>query len=186
MKKLQINDKRPLIASIVITLTFINPSVEDLMFNEEFVFMASHYALVFAGSLIGYYYWGNKFRTSLLGYLGSLLVVFWHFPQLFVLGGAEIPFRALDELSMFFGGVLLGMGVKNMRLIEKLLLLVLWMLGDTTLAVILVISYPFYNIPPSPYPLSQEPVTGYVMVIAMTFVLGYIIFKGFQNLNIFG
>ncbi|BCU71009.1 DUF1404 domain-containing protein [Stygiolobus caldivivus] len=186
MKKLQIGDKRPLIVSIILTLAFINPIVEELMFSEEPVFMASHYALVFAGALVGYYYWGKNIRLSLLGYLGAVLVVVWHLPQLFVLGGAEVPFRALDELSLFLGGALLGIGVRNMRLIEKLLLLVLWMIGDTTLAVVLIISYPFYTIPPSPYTLSQEPLTGYVMVIAMTFVLGYLVFKGFQNLNIFG
>ena len=184
MKKLQVRDKRPLIASLILIFAFVNPVVEEIMFYEEPVFMASHYALVFAGALLGYYYWGKKLKTSLIAYLGALIVVVWHLPTLFILGGTVPVFRALDEISLFLGGVLLGMGVANMRLIEKILLLVLWMLGDTTLAVVLVISYPFY-VSPS-YPLSEEPVTGYAMVIAMTAVLGFIVFKGFKSLNIFG
>lgn len=180
------NSKIYLIPPILLVLAFVNPVTEEIMFKQEGVFMASHYALAIAGALVGYYYFSSK---SYFAYLGSLQIVIWHLPVLFTLGGGIPLFRALDEVSLFIGGFLIGIAVKEMKLIEKVLLFVLWMLGDTTLAVVLVISYPFYTSPPlsfSPYPVSEEPITGYVMIIAMTVILGFLIFKAFKNLNIFG
>lgn len=175
-----------LLPSIILVLAFVNPFVENIMFENEGVFMASHYALAIAGGLLGYYFFSKK---SYLAYLGSLVIVIWHLPPLFVLGGGILAFRALDEISLFLGGFLIGTAEKQMRLIEKLLLFVLWMIGDTTLAVVLVIQYPFYTSPPlpfSPYPATQEPITGYVMIISMTAILGFLVFKAFKNLHIFG
>jgi len=180
------NSKTYLIPPIILILAFVNPVVEEIMFNQEGVFMASHYALAFAGGLIGYYYFSGK---NYLAYIGALLILLWHVPELFVLGGGTALFRALDEISLFAGGFLIGTAVQSMKLIEKILLFVLWMLGDTTLAVVLVITYPFYTSPPlsfSPYPANEEPITGYVMIIAMTIILGFLIFKAFKNLHIFG
>jgi hypothetical protein len=182
-RRIEIKDKKPLIISLVLALSFINPFTEEVMFSEEPVYMASHYALAFAGAILGYYYF-SPFSRNFYSYIGSLLIVLWHLPTFFTLGGGDPLFRALDEISIITGGFLIGVGAHKMKLIEKILLLVLWMLGDTTLAVVLVISYPFYL--PPPYPLSQEPITGYVMVIAMTGVLGFIVYKGFKSLNIFG
>ena len=178
--------KTYLIPPLVLVFAFVNPFVEEIMFNQEGVYMASHYALALAGGLIGYYYFSGR---NYFAYIGSLLIVIWHIPQLFVLGGGIALFRALDEISIFAGGFLIGTAVRDMKLVEKILLFVLWMLGDTTLAVILVISYPFYTSPPlpySPYPSSEEPITGYVMVVAMTAILAFLLFKAFKNLNIFG
>ncbi|BFH72351.1 DUF1404 domain-containing protein [Sulfurisphaera javensis] len=180
------NSKVYLIPPIVLILAFVNPLVEEIMFNQEGVFMASHYALAIAGGLLGYYYFSGK---NYFAYLGSLLIVLWHLPPLFVLGGGVLLFRILDEISILAGGFLIGIAVRQMKLIEKILLFVLWMLGDTTLAVVLVIQYPFYTSPPlsySPYPAYEEPITGYVMIIAMTAILGYLVFKAFKNLHIFG
>ncbi|BFI76810.1 DUF1404 domain-containing protein [Sulfurisphaera ohwakuensis] len=184
--KRQTNSKTYLIPPLILILAFVNPYVEEVMFNNEEVFMASHYALAIAGGLVGYYYFSGR---NYFAYLGSLLIVIWHLPELFTLGGGILTFRVLDEISLFVGGFLIGLAVRNMRLIEKILLFVLWMLGDTTLAVVLVIQYPFYTSPPlsySPYPSTQEPLTGYVMIIAMTAILGFLLFKAFKNLHIFG
>ncbi|MCG2887966.1 MAG: DUF1404 domain-containing protein [Sulfolobales archaeon] len=178
-------NKRALITSIVFALAVVNPFVEALYIDSPTPLMVSHYALAFGGGLIGYYYF--RARKSFLAYLGSLIIVVWHYPDLYVLSAVDLLFRAADSLTVFVAGFLIGASVHSMRYVEKLALLILWLIGDTTLAVALLASYPFYSNPPvpySPWTPGSEQLTGFVMMAIMMGILGFILFKAFRQFKL--
>ncbi len=109
---------------------------------------------------------------------GIALPVLWHVPLFFALAGAYLPWRIANDLTLFLGGISAGMTVYKMSNVLKVLLFVLWMSGDSVLSVVLIVGLPAYSnraYPFSPFPVSQEPVTGLVMFGIMTAVFVYVL-----------
>ncbi|MEM4000630.1 MAG: DUF1404 domain-containing protein, partial [Saccharolobus sp.] len=157
-----------LIMPLILIITVINPIYESLEFKYEFLFMLSHYLLVLSGLLIGYKILrGNSYYSV----LGIIPIIFWHMPLFYNLAGAYIAYRILDNITLLLGGILIGSYIPLMSTAIKLGLLVLWMAADSVLSVILIVEWPNYSnsiYPFSPWPLSQEVLTGIVMFFTMT------------------
>ncbi|MGC9106524.1 MAG: DUF1404 domain-containing protein [Thermoprotei archaeon] len=178
-------NKKALYASLVLLVAVLNPIVEELYSESPTPLMVSHYALAFSGGLIGYYYF--RARKSFLAYLGSALIILWHYPDLYVLSGIDLLYRSLDLISVFLGGFLIGASVHSMKYAEKLVLLVLWLIGDTTLGIALLAAYPVYSNPPvsfSPWTPGSQQLTGFVMMAIMMGILGFILFKAFKQFRL--
>ncbi len=176
---------KALIASIIMVLLVENPIIGPYYFTNPTPLMASHYALAFSGGLIGYYYFYS--RKSYPAYLGAAIIVLWHIPDLYVLSSIDYAYRALDTVTVFLAGFLIGVSVHSMKYIEKITLLVLWLIGDSTLAIALLVAYPFYSNPPvsfSPWSPSSEQLTGFIMMAIMMGILGFILFKAFKQFRL--
>lgn len=176
---------KALIASIIMIVLVINPIVEPYYFTNPTPLMASHYALALSGGLIGYYYF--RMKKSFPAYIGSAIILAWHDPTLYVMSSIYYPYRALDAITVFLSGFLIGASVHSMRYAEKLALLVLWLIGDSTLAVALLVAYPFYSNPPiafAPWSPASEQLTGFVMMAIMMGILGFILFKSFKQFKL--
>lgn len=176
---------RNLILPIILIIAFANPYSENLQFVNPIVYMLDHYALFAAGVLIGYKLFRGSFTEFVMGIIPA---IFWHIPYFFALGAAFIPFRVLCEGTLFFGGVLSGSYITKMGLKTKIISLVVYMIGDSFLSVIFLLSLPQYsNVDYSflHWAPSELPVVGISMFIVMNVILVYSIVKLMNNINIF-
>ncbi|WP_338604363.1 DUF1404 domain-containing protein [Sulfolobus tengchongensis] len=168
---------KPLILPIILLVIAINPFVESIEFYEPAVYMISHYLVYFSGIYIGYRYFKGDLISLILGLIPPII---WHLPYFFALGAAFITFRAILEITLLVGGILAGSTIKYMKFYLKVTLFALWMLGDTALAIIFIVSLPIYSnldFKFSPYSPSSLPLAGVSMFIAMNVFLGYVLAK---------
>ncbi|BCS92609.1 hypothetical protein L3N51_02427 [Metallosphaera sp. J1] len=174
-----------LIIPAVTLVAFLNPVTEGLQFSNPVVFMLDHYAMFFAGSVIGY----KMFRGSLASLvMGAIIAVFWHFPLPFDLAATNIAIRLICEATLFLGGILAGSYIPKMSLTVKITSLALYMLGDTFLSILFIIGNPLYtnvDFPSMQWGPSSLPLVGIVMFVVMNLVLVYTIARMMRNMSIF-
>ncbi|MEM0200011.1 MAG: DUF1404 domain-containing protein [Saccharolobus sp.] len=171
-----------LLLPVVLLLIVVNPFYERIETSFQPLYMTAHYILVLSGILIGNKILREKNYYSLI--LGIIPIVFWHIPLYYNLAGAFVSFRALSELTLFLGGLLIGSNINFMTNILKVGLLVVWMSFDSLLSVLLIVSWPYYSnlmYSFSPWPLDQSPITGILMFLIMTVLLIYALIKIFKN-----
>lgn len=160
----------------VLVASFINPFTERIEFASPLVFMFSHYALFAAGLILGYTLLGLR---KWVWVAGVVVAVFWHLPGPFALSAGLPSFRAVEEVTMLLGGLLMGSNIKTMKQVTKLTLTVLWVVGDTALSVLFIGEPTLYShskIAYSPYRPSAFPITGVAMVLWMNAVLIYLVY----------
>ncbi|MEM0173273.1 MAG: DUF1404 family protein [Sulfolobaceae archaeon] len=161
---------------LILVFSFTNPWVEDLMFYKPYIFMTSHYSLIFSGILTGsWFFKGNKFLII----LGIIPIILWHIPLPWFLSSINYFYRILSEITLWLGGLLVGISIKELKLVFKIVLLALWMLGDTGLSILFLVgnnSYltPYYN-------LGDLQITGAVMFVLMNLFLIYILAIWFKK-----
>jgi hypothetical protein len=174
--------KRNFIVPLVFLIIAVNPYTEIMEFKYQWLFMTTHYLLYIAGFVLSY----KIMRGSILYLIpGIILPVFWHLPQFFALAGAYIIWRILNDSTLFIGGMFAGMTITKLSNAIKVLLLVLWMSGDSVLSVILIVGWPPYSnqvYPFSPFPVSQEIYTGIVMFGIMTAIFVYIVINMLRSI----
>ncbi|WP_252896619.1 DUF1404 family protein [Metallosphaera hakonensis] len=86
----------------------------------------------------------------------------------------NLSWTFVDYASMILGGLLLGGTLKQIGNVIKGALFVLYMIGDTTLGVLLILGYPVYSppdVPFSPYTVSQLVEVSYLMFGIMNAIL---------------
>lgn len=163
------------IFGLILIAFAINPITELLEFSQESLFMASHYALFIGGFLLT-----RRLKLPpLLVVLSILGVVFWHLPLFYGLAAGEPAFRTINDVTMLVAGMLAGGASNSLSFSVKILLFIAWMGADSVLSVILIVGWPYYSnsiYSFSPYPISQELITGLVMFGIMTVVFVYVIF----------
>ncbi|MEM0113910.1 MAG: DUF1404 domain-containing protein [Metallosphaera sp.] len=177
-------NRKFLAVPVVLLVLFINPFVENLQSVNPVVFMLDHYAMFFAGSIIGY----KMFKGSILALtLGSFVAVFWHIPLTFALAASDLPIRLICEVTLFLGGILAGSYIPRMSLAVKVTSLALYMLGDTFLSILFIIGSPEYSNVDFPYLKwgpSSLPLVGVTMFVVMNLVLVYVIVRVMRNISI--
>lgn len=176
---------KPLILPFVFILSFVNPYVETLMFSIPAPYMLDHYALYTAGAIIGYKFFRTSFYEFILGIIPAVL---WHIPLFFALGASFILYRALCELTLFLGGLLVGGHIPQLKLSYKVLWLGIYMLGDSILSIFFVLSYPQYSDEGFSflhYSPQELPITGVIMFIVMNVILVYAIVNIMRSAAIF-
>ena len=168
---------KPLIFSLAILIIAVNPFFEDLEFSSPVAYMIGHYLVYFSGIYLGYRYFKGSVLSMLIGIIPPII---WHTPYFFALGAAFIPYRIILEITMFIGGLLAGSAIRYIRFYLKIILFALWMLGDSVLAILFIVSDPLYSnlvYQFSPYYPSSLPLAGVAMFIVMNIFLGYVISK---------
>ncbi|ACP39360.1 DUF1404 domain-containing protein [Saccharolobus islandicus] len=168
---------KPLILPIVLLAISVNPYTESLEFHYPAIYMISHYLVYFSGIFVGYkYFKGDEISLA----LGLIPPILWHLPYFFALGAAFATYRVILEITLLVGGILAGSSIKYVKFYLKVTLFALWMLGDSALAIIFIVSSPIYSNVAynfSPYSPSSLPIAGVAMFIAMNVFLGYVIAK---------
>ncbi|MEM3281095.1 MAG: DUF1404 family protein, partial [Saccharolobus sp.] len=101
-----------LLLPVVLLLIVVNPFYERIETSFQPLYMTAHYILVLSGILIGNKILREKNYYSLI--LGIIAIVFWHIPLYYNLAGAFVSFRALSELTLFLGGLLIGSNINFM------------------------------------------------------------------------
>jgi hypothetical protein len=169
-----------IIIILIFFFGFVNPYVEYLMFYEPSLLMLSHYSITISGVLIG-----KRFLTSSkkLLIIGIVSVVFWHLPLGWYLASTVLLFRIISELTLLFGGIIIGSIIDNLNLTLKLILLALWMIGDTALSILFLVVNPLYTNLTYPVLYSPEklPLAGVIMFTIMNVILIYIIARLFRK-----
>ncbi|QKR01044.1 DUF1404 domain-containing protein [Metallosphaera tengchongensis] len=170
-----------LILSFLIVVISVNPITISFLPKNPLVLMASHYALYFAGILAG----ASLLRLNKAFVIPAVVPpIIFHFPFFFVQSGINLAWTFTDYSTMVVGGVLLGAALRSAGKLIKSSLFVLYMVGDTTLAILLVLGFPVYSPPSvifSPYSVSQFYDVSYfmfgVMNLILFVVLGYTLRK---------
>ncbi|BCU66730.1 hypothetical protein HS7_01670 [Sulfolobales archaeon HS-7] len=146
--------------------------------------MASHYLTFSAGITLSFYYIKlNKY----IGLIGVVPAIVFHLPYFFCLSAAHSSWTYTDFTLMFMGGLLLGSSIRDFSNSMRISLFILYMIGDTLLAVLFVIGSPLYSsqvIPFSPYSPGQFLDTGILMFGVMNTILAYILIYFFRKLAI--
>lgn len=174
-------DRGRVVFCAALVALFVNPWVEAGEASSPTLFMFSHYALFGAGMLLGTALGRGRPGLWVFGVFFALL---WHTPQGFALSAALPPFRAAEEASMFLGGLLTGSSLRFMGEKTRLVLLALWVVGDTLLSVIFIGRPQLYSqAAHSPYVSSGFPVTGVAMVFLMNALLAYLLYRYVENIN---
>jgi hypothetical protein len=178
-----VNTTQRVVASVILIVASVNPLVEKLDSTSAVVFMFTHYSLFAAGILLG----GILFLARRgLWAAGAAIAVLWHVPQLFALSAGSDTFRALEELTMILGGLLVGLGARAASVKTRLLLVALWVAGDTALSILFIADpYVYSNvvIGYSPYPPEAFPPTGIAMVLFMNIVVAYLVYVYVKRIN---
>ncbi|AOL16827.1 hypothetical protein BFU36_09040 [Sulfolobus sp. A20] len=173
---------KPLILPMILLVIAFNPYVESLEFKSPAIYMISHYLVYFSGIYIGYNYFRGGIPSLIIGLIPAII---WHVPYFFSLGAAFILYRAVLEITLFLGGLLAGSSIRYIRFSLRISLFALWMLGDSALAIIFIVSDPIYSNAEysfSPYPPSSLPLAGIAMFIAMNVFLAYVLSKYIKSL----
>jgi len=141
-----------LIAGIATSALVLVPPIDSIIRIEPAAYMASHYVIyglgIVSGARIG------KGGAACLA-VGIAIAVLWHLPWTFALGAANTLIRALDAATNLVGGICMGMYAASANPATQLVLLALYMGGDSYLAAIFYsggIPYSNASIPYSPYP----------------------------------
>lgn len=158
-------------ASVALIVLTVNPFTLEALPKNPLVLMASHYSLYFAGALAGL----GLFRfNKLLAIPAVIPPIIFHLPYFFVESGVSLPWTFLDYSLTVVGGILLGGSMRQMGKIMKGSLFVLYMIGDTTLAILLILGFPVYSsptVPFSPYSTTQLVEVSYLMFGIMNAIL---------------
>ncbi|BCS92308.1 MAG: hypothetical protein MjAS7_0916 [Metallosphaera javensis (ex Sakai et al. 2022)] len=159
------------VSSLVIIVITVNPFTLQALPRNPLVLMLSHYSLYFAGILAGL----GLFRfNKLLAIPAVIPPIMFHLPYFFVESGINLYWTFLDYSTMVAGGLLLGGTIRQMGKVMKGSLFVLYMIGDTTLAVLLILGFPVYSppaVPFSPYSVGQLVDVSYLMFGIMNVIL---------------
>lgn len=162
----------PLLSLFLIVIS-VNPFIEDLMYSSAITYMLSHYSLFCSGILISYYVIRREiFIRSASVITGVAIAFIWHYPYFFNIGAEFLWVRVVEESSLFFGGFLIGSSLRNLGNTTKFILLVLWMIGDSVLSLILMISPSLYT---SYYSPRQLEYLGIIMFLLMTFIAVFVL-----------
>ncbi|MCY0860560.1 MAG: DUF1404 domain-containing protein [Sulfolobaceae archaeon] len=164
---------KPLIFSLILIVFTVNPLVEELMNINIIPYMLAHYSLFISGILIGYFYSVLK-RSPWHLIPGVALGVLWHLPFFFNLGAIYLYIRIVEEFTLFLGGLLLGTSLHCVNNTVKILLFALWMVGDTYLSALFMISPLSYT---RVYPPSQTSITGIIMFLLMNTIVVFILLE---------
>ena len=176
---------KDLLLPVVIVIAFVNPFVESLQTINPIIFMLDHYALYFAGILIGYKF----FKGSLLSLIiGIIPAGFWHIPLFFALSAAFPFYRDLEEATLFLGGILAGSFIPRMSLTFKVVMLGVYMFADSLLSIFFVLGYPQYSNVDYKFlawGTGILPFVGIEMFIVMNIILVYSLYKLLKNISFF-
>lgn len=179
------NEYKTMIIPLAVLISFLNPFTENLQSSNPVIFMLDHYAMFFAGSVVGY----KAFKGSLPSLIiGAIIAAFWHFPLPFDLAASNLGIRLICEATLFLGGILAGSYIPRMSLTVKITSLALYMLGDTFLSILFIIGNPLYTdvyFHSLKWGPSSLPLVGIVMFVVMNLVLVYTIARMMRNMSIF-
>ncbi|MCY0859239.1 MAG: DUF1404 family protein [Sulfolobaceae archaeon] len=158
---------------ILLLIATLNPLVLSYIRVTPVALMLAHYSLFASGLLLGY----GLLKGSKFGLIGVIPAIVFHYPELFVLSAINPFVTAIDFTFMFLGGLLLGSSLKAIGYWLKVTLFVLYMIGDTALAVLFVAYFPIYSppaVPFSPYTTGEFVLLGYIMFAIMNGILAYV------------
>jgi Protein of unknown function (DUF1404). len=97
----------------------------------------------------------------------------------FNLGAEILSVRLIEEVSLVIGGLMIGSSLKELSRNFKVLLLALWMIGDSILSLILMISPSLYTTVYAPQGLEY---VGIIMFLMMNLIAVYLLLKYVNNL----
>ncbi len=134
--------------------------------------MLAHYSLFGSGLLLSYFVFKKKLTsTGISIFLGIFIGILWHYPLFFNLGAKILWIRVIEEVSLFLGGYMIGYSLNDLGK-YKILLLAMWMAGDTVLSSILMISPSLYT---HIYSLTELKYLGIIMFLMMNLIAVYIL-----------
>ena len=167
---------RLLVAMAAASALAVMPPIHALVVREPAVYMAYHYAAYGAGFMLGPRQIGGYMRYACLGVATSIAVM-WHTPWLFALGASNEVARVLDGFSNVIGGWCARVFVSSVGLAGRLVLLALYMAGDSYLAAVFYgggYAYSYHSIDYSPYPPNAFYLASILMfaMSAIVFVAG--------------
>ncbi|ACR42982.1 DUF1404 domain-containing protein [Saccharolobus islandicus] len=169
-----------LIFCIFLIAVSVNPFTEEYMFINPIPYMLAHYSLFGAGILLSYYIIRRKIvDKSIAVIVGASIAFLWHYPYFFNLGAEILSVRLIEEVSLVIGGLMIGSSLKELSRNFKVLLLALWMIGDSILSFILMISPSLYTTVYSPQGLEY---VGIIMFLMMNLIAVYLLLKYVNNL----
>nr|WP_252973143.1 DUF1404 domain-containing protein [Saccharolobus solfataricus] len=158
----------------------VNPFTEEYMFVNPIPYMLAHYSLFGAGILISYYLVKRKIVDKHIGFpVGASIAFLWHYPFFFNLGAEILSVRLIEEITLLVGGLIIGSSLKELNRSFKVLLLALWMIGDSLLSLILMISPSLYTTLYAPKELEY---LGIIMFLMMNLIAVYILLNYINNL----
>lgn len=158
---------------VFLIIATINPFTEEYMSVNPIPYMLAHYSLFSAGIIFSYYLYKSKqINASLSLIIGIIIAFIWHYPYFFNLGVKILWIRAIEEISLLFGGFMVGLSLREISRNIKVLLLALWMIGDTLLSSILMINPAFYT---TIYNQQELKYLGIIMFLMMNLIAVYIL-----------
>lgn len=150
------------------------------MFVNPIPYMLAHYSLFGAGILLSYFIIRRKIvDKSIAVTVGASTAFLWHYPYFFNLGAEILSIRVIEEISLLIGGLMIGSSLKELSRNFKVLLLALWMIGDSILSLILMISPSLYTAVYTPQELEY---VGIIMFLMMNLIAVYILLTYINNL----
>ncbi|WP_338598785.1 DUF1404 domain-containing protein [Sulfolobus tengchongensis] len=161
--------------SLFLIAITVNPFTEEYMFVNPIPYMLAHYSLFGAGILISYYTLSKKnfpLNKNISLTIGVLIAFIWHYPLFFNLGAESLFIRIIEEITLFIGGILIGFSLKEITRNMKVLLLALWMIGDSILSLILMVSPNLYT---TVYSVKELEYLGIIMFLMMNLIAVYIL-----------
>ncbi|ADB88298.1 conserved hypothetical protein [Saccharolobus islandicus L.D.8.5] len=169
-----------LIFCIFLIAVSVNPFTEEYMFISPIPYMLAHYSLFGAGILLSYYIIRRKIvDKSIAVIVGASIAFLWHYSYFFNLGAEILSVRLIEEVSLVIGGLMIGSSLKELSRNFKVLLLALWMIGDSILSLILMISPSLYTTVYAPQGLEY---VGIIMFLMMNLIAVYLLLKYVNNL----
>ncbi|QGA68155.1 DUF1404 domain-containing protein [Sulfolobus sp. E11-6] len=169
-----------LILCIFLIVVSVNPFTEEVMFNNPIPYMLAHYSLFGAGILLSYYIIRRKIvNKSVAVTVGASIAFLWHYPYFFNLGAEILSVRLIEEVSLLIGGLMVGSSLRELSRNFKIFLLALWMIGDSILSLILMISPSLYT---TLYTSQGLEYLGIIMFLMMNLIAVYLLLNYVNNL----
>lgn len=160
-----------IILSIFLIIITVNPFTEELMYNNPIPYMLAHYSLFASGILLSYYMLKREILRGGV-FIGIIIALIWHYPFFFDMGARILWIRIIEEITLFLGGFMLGSSLQKLKKNYKILLLVLWMIGDTFLSSVLMINPSSYT---TIYNAQELEYLGIIMFLMMNLIAVYIL-----------
>lgn len=143
------------------------------MYVNPIPYMLAHYSLFGSGLLLSYFVFKKKLiRTEISLSLGIFIAVLWHYPLFFNLGAIFLWIRMIEEVTLFLGGYMVGYSLNDLGKNYKILLLAMWMAGDTILSSMLMINPSVYT---HIYSSTELKYLGIIMFLMMNLIAVYIL-----------
>lgn len=161
--------RRGLALAVVSFAAFLNPVVDAYAPRDPVVLTAAHYAFYAAGFFsVGA---GRRSPACLAAMFVAPIV--WLSPHGFAAAASSQLLRVLDYVSLFVAGMCAGVYVRGVGLGARLVLLVLYMVGDSVLTAEFLLGGVHYSrvvVPYSPFEPGSFGLAGLLMAGVMSLV----------------